>query len=152
MPGATAVGVNKYWRKWEGRQGPGLGWVGGKLYVQGVIRPLCPRHSWLPSAHGRQRGPGLDAWLDTSGVVWLMFPKSSAICCNSLSQRVSKSGDQTTCLVFRKMFHDDSPTMLAVRQHQHHPGTNDKCPGPRPYRNNTRVGLCLLLQQLPRGL
>ena len=22
----------------------------------------------------------------------------------------------------------------------------------RPYRNNTRVGLCLLLQQLPRGL
>lgn len=115
-----------------------------------------PRGSYVPSARDTpgfpllkaDRGPGLDAQLDT----WLMFPKSSAICCNSLSQRVSKSGDQTTCLVFRKMFHNDSPTMLAVRQHQHHPGTSDKCPGPRPYRNNTRVGLCLLLQQLPRGL
>lgn len=83
-----------------------------------------PRGSYVPSARDTpgfplltaDRGPGLDAWLDTSGVVWLMFPKSSAICCNSLSQRVSKSGDQTTCLVFRKTFHDDSPTMLAVRQ------------------------------------
>lgn len=79
---------------------------------------LCPRgsyvpsrHSWFPSAHSRQRSWS-DAQLDTSGMVWLMFPEVWRC---FLQQPVSKSvpnlGTKLLALFSEKCSTDDSPTV-----------------------------------------
>ena len=120
----------------------------GSFIPQGVIRPLCLKHFWFPSAHSRQRswsrcsaGYIRDGLADVPEVQHCFLQQP-------VSKRVLNLGNKPPVSFSEKC----SMLVLQLCQQQHHQELVTDAQAPSwAYRINTWAELCLLLQQLPRG-